>query len=77
MSRAAFGNAVRTAAQVVASRAGVAVVKVALNGFEPHGNLPFAIDFRDLYATVLERRWDVTSSRTSGGRFTPLDLLKG
>lgn len=31
-----FGNAVRTAAQVVATKAGVAVIKVALNGFDTH-----------------------------------------
>ncbi|MCC7483510.1 MAG: DUF1501 domain-containing protein [Burkholderiales bacterium] len=33
-----FGNAVRTAAQVIAGRHGVAVVKLALNGFDTHGN---------------------------------------
>jgi len=31
-----FGNAVRTAAQVVATKAGVAVIKVSLNGFDTH-----------------------------------------
>jgi uncharacterized protein (DUF1501 family) len=32
----AFGNAVRTAMQVVASGAGVAVIKLSLNGFDTH-----------------------------------------
>jgi uncharacterized protein (DUF1501 family) len=37
-SRTPFGNAVRTAAQVVATQAGVAVIKIALNGFDTHSN---------------------------------------
>ena len=35
-----FGNAVRTAAQVVASEAGVAAVRITLNGFDTHQNQP-------------------------------------
>lgn len=158
----AFGNAVRTTAQVVANRAGVAAVKVSLNGFDTHsnqqgtqgrllkdlaeglvalkaalaeinrwhstlvmtyaefgrrprenqsggtdhgtanahfvlggrvkgglfglppglsrldgnGNMPFAVDFRQLYATVLERWWGVDSDRPLGGRFATIELLK-
>lgn len=158
----AFGNAIRTTAQVVASRAGVAAVKVTLNGFDTHsnqqgtqtrllkdlgeglvalkaaldeinrwrstlimtyaefgrrprenqsggtdhgtanahfvlggrvkgglfglppqlsrldsnGNMPFAVDFRQLYATVLERWWGVDSGRPLSGRFATIDLLK-
>ena len=157
-----FGNAVRTASQVIAGKAGVAAVKVSLNGFDTHsnqpgtqarllrdladgltalkaalveigrwdstlvmtyaefgrrprenrsngtdhgtasahfllggrvkgglygpppalnsldgnGNLPFAVDFRDLYATVLDRWWRVDASRALNGRFAPLDVLK-
>ena len=160
--RTPFGNAVRTAAQVVASRSGVAAVKLSLNGFDTHsnqpgmharllkdladgltalcsalseigrwnstlimtyaefgrrprenlsngtdhgtanahfllggrvkgglyglppglsrldgnGNPPFAVDFRDLYATALERWWGVSASRALNARFTPLDVLK-
>lgn len=160
--RNAFGNAIRTAAQVVASRAGVAVIKVSLNGFDTHsgqlapharllgelaagiialksalqeigrwdttliatyaefgrrprenqsagtdhgtagthllaggrvqgglyglppaldrldgnGNLPFAVDFRDIYATVLERWWGLNASASLGGRFAPLPVLR-
>ena len=157
-----FGNALKTAAQVLASKTGVAVVKVSHNGFDTHsgqlgtqqrllkelaeglvamrtamqeigrwdstlmmtycefgrrprenqsggtdhgtanaqfvlggrvkggvygltpvltrldgnGNLPFAVDFRDLYATALDRWWGVNSSVALNGRFTPVDLLK-
>jgi uncharacterized protein (DUF1501 family) len=157
----AFGQAVRTAAQVVAANAGVAALRLSLNGFDTHqnqpgahanllrqlaeglvalraalveldrwhstlvltyaefgrrtqengsngtdhgtanvqlalggavkggfvgpaprldrlegGNLVHAIDFRSLYATVLERWWGVSSSGVLGGRFPTLDLLK-
>ncbi len=157
-----FGNAIRTAAQVVASGSGVAALKVSLNGFDTHsgqlgtharllkdladgllalkaamvelgrwdttlvatyaefgrrarenssggtdhgtanshfvlggrvkgglygpepalnqldgnGNLAFAVDFRDIYATVLERWWGVNASAALRGRFTALDFLK-
>ena len=160
--RSPFGNAIRTAAQIVANKAGVAAVKVSLNGFDTHsnqpatharllkdladglvalkaalvelgrwnstlvmtyaefgrrprenlsngtdhgtatthmllggrvkgglyghapalgsldgnGNLPYGVDFRELYATVLEGWWAVESSRTLKGRFQPLALLK-
>ena len=159
--RTPFGNAVRTAAQVVSSRSGVAAVKVSLNGFDTHsgqpaiharllkdlaeglsalrlalvelgrwdstlvmtyaefgrrprengsngtdhgtasaqfllggkvrggfygqppalerldggGNLPYAVDFRDLYATVLERWWSADSARALKGRFALLDFI--
>ena len=161
-SRSPFGNAIRTAAQVAASRAGVAAVKVSLGGFDTHsnqpgkharllkelaeglvtlraalleigrwdsalvmtyaefgrrprenlsrgtdhgtanahfvlggrvrgglygrapglsrldgnGNMPFAVDFRDLYATVLERWWGVDSARALNDRFAPVWLLR-
>lgn len=156
-----FGEAVRTAAQLAANRAGVAAVRISLNGFDTHhaqpgqqqrllgelasglaalksalvevgrwdstlcftytefgrrprendtqgtdhgtanahfvlggrvrgglygqaprlddlddGNLRYAIDFRSLYATVLERWWGLDSRGVLDGRFAPLDLLK-
>jgi len=40
------------------------------------GNLPFGVDFRSLYATVLGRWWGVDAARVLGAHFTPLDLLK-
>ncbi|HTD89468.1 MAG TPA: DUF1501 domain-containing protein, partial [Burkholderiales bacterium] len=36
----AFGNAMRTVAQVMASRSGVAALKVSLNGFDTHSGQP-------------------------------------
>jgi uncharacterized protein (DUF1501 family) len=157
-----FGNAIRTAAQVVASKAGVAAIKVSLNGFDTHsaqqgtqarllkdlaeglaalksalvetgrwqssliltyaefgrrpaenqsggtdhgtasahfvlggrvkgglygeapslnrldgnGNLARSVDFRELYATVLERWWGTDSAAVLRGRYTPLDLVR-
>jgi len=40
------------------------------------GNLVFAVDFRSLYATVIERWWGQDSARALGGRFAPLELIK-
>ena len=40
------------------------------------GNLTHAIDFRCLYATVLDRWWGMPSGAILKGRFTPLELLR-
>jgi uncharacterized protein (DUF1501 family) len=158
----AFGNAIKTACQVVANKAGVAVVRVTLAGFDTHsgqpntqarllgelargitalksalielqrwndslvltyaefgrrpkenlssgtdhgtasthfalggrvaggfygaqprldqlsgdGNPRHAIDFRSVYATVLERWWGVSSAGTLGGHFSTLPILR-
>ncbi len=158
----AFGSAVRTAAQVVATKAGVAVIKVSLNGFDTHsgqaatqarllkdladglvalkgalvetgrwqstliatyaefgrrprenqsggtdhgtssahfvlggrvvggmygeapalaqldgnGNLAHAVDFRQLYATVLQRWWGVDPQAALGARYSALPLVR-
>jgi uncharacterized protein (DUF1501 family) len=157
-----FGNAIKTACQVIANRAGVAVVRVTLSGFDTHGGQPgtqarllgelaggvvalknalveldrwndtlvltyaefgrrpkenlsngtdhgtasvhfamggrvaggmygeqppldrlsgdgntgYAIDFRSVYATVLDRWWGVPSTGPLGGKFTPLPILR-
>jgi uncharacterized protein (DUF1501 family) len=157
-----FGNIIKTACHVIANRAGIAVVRVTLSGFDTHSNQPnvqarllselargvvalksallelgrwqdtlvltyaefgrrpkenlsngtdhgtasvhfalggrvagglygeqppldrlsddgnpaYAIDFRNVYATVLERWWGVSSTGTLGGRFTALPILK-
>jgi len=47
----------------------------ALSRLDGNGNLPFAVDFRDLYATVLARWWGVDSTRALRGRFSPLDVI--
>jgi uncharacterized protein (DUF1501 family) len=158
----AFGNAIKTASQVIANRAGVAVVRVTHTGFDTHsgqlntqarllgelaggivalksaldelgrwnntlvlsyaefgrrpkenlsngtdhgtasvhfalggrvaggmygeqpaldrlsgdGNPAHAIDFRSMYATVLDRWWGVASTGPLGGRFAPLPILR-
>ena len=157
-----FGNAVRTAARVVATKAGVAVIKVALNGFDTHsgqvatqarllkdladglaalksalvetgrwettlvatyaefgrrprenqsggtdhgtasahfvlggrvagglyghgpelgrldgnGNLAHVVDFREVYATILQRWWGLDSQAALRGRYAPLRLIR-
>ncbi|HSE02223.1 MAG TPA: DUF1501 domain-containing protein, partial [Burkholderiales bacterium] len=48
----------------------------ALSRLDGNGNLPFAVDFRDLYATVLERWWSVDSARALKARFAPLDVVR-
>ncbi len=160
--RTAFGNQVRTAAQLVASKAGIATIRLTLGGFDTHanqlgthanllkelaegmatlksalselnrwdstlvmtyaefgrrpkenqsagtdhgtanvqfvtggkvagglygeapqltrldgnGNLPFAVDFRSMYATVIDKWWGGDSVKVLGGKFGALDLLK-
>lgn len=157
----AFGNAIRTAAQIIANPSGVAAIRVTLSGFDTHANQPatqarllgqvaqglvalrsalvelgryddtlvltyaefgrrpkenrnngtdhgtasvhfalggrvaggfygaapdlarlspdgnpgFALDFRNVYATVLERLWAVDSRGPLGGRFAPVPFL--
>ena len=157
-----FGNAIKTASQVIANPGGVAVVRVTLSGFDTHGGQPatqarllgelaqgivalksaldelgrwndtlvltyaefgrrpkenlssgtdhgtasvhfalggrvaggfygeppgldrlsgdgntgYALDFRNVYATVLERWWNTPSIATLGGRFAPVPLLR-
>lgn len=158
-----FGRAVATAAQLIANRAGIAVVRLTLGGFDTHANQPatqarllgelasglsalrsalleidrwnetlvvtyaefgrrpkqnqsigtdhgtasvhfalggqvaggmygetpglaqlaedgnpgYALDFRSVYATALERWWGVDSSEVLGGRFRPVPFLRG
>lgn len=157
----AFGNALHTAAQVIAGKSGVAVVRLTHNGFDTHngqpgvhqrllkelaegllafkgalqeikrwdstlvmtyaefgrraqengslgtdhgtasahfmlggrvrgglygeapslsrlegGNLVHTVDFRSVYATVIEKWWGVSSSGVLNGRFALLDLMR-
>ena len=41
------------------------------------GNLRFSVDYRSLYATVLERWWGVPSGRVLNGKFAALEVLRG
>jgi len=40
------------------------------------GNPRHVLDFREVYATVLERWWNVDSHGTLGGRFTPVPFVR-
>jgi uncharacterized protein (DUF1501 family) len=40
------------------------------------GNPRHALDFRNVYATVLERWWGIDSRSTLGNRFTPVQFLR-
>lgn len=48
-----------------------------LDRLDGNGNLPFAVDFRQLYATALEGWWGQPSAEVLNGRFAALPLLKG
>ena len=57
-------------------RGGIVGANPALNRLDGNGNLPFDIDFRSLYATVLERWWGVPSNTLFAAGVRPLDLVK-
>lgn len=46
-----------------------------LDALDGSGNLRYAVDFRSVYATMLERVIGVDPQKVLGGTFTPLDLL--
>ncbi len=46
-----------------------------LSRLDGSGNLAFGIDYRSLYATVIERWWQLDSRQTLGRHFAPLDFL--
>ena len=47
-----------------------------LNRLDGSGNLPFTVDFRSLYATVIDKWWGLDSSRVLQGKFAPLDFVR-
>ena len=57
-------------------RGGLYGAPPALDRLDGNGNLPFAVDFRNLYATALERWWGIDSAGILGGRFETLPVLK-
>jgi uncharacterized protein (DUF1501 family) len=77
---APFGNAIRTASAHFLLggrvRGGLYGLPPALDRLDGNGNPPFAVDFRDLYATVLGRWWGLDATVALNGRFSPLDVLK-
>lgn len=56
-------------------RGGLYGAQPALDRLDGNGNLTFAIDFRNVYATMLERWWQMDSREALRGRFPPLDFL--
>jgi uncharacterized protein (DUF1501 family) len=48
----------------------------SLNGLSGDGNTGYAIDFRSVYATVLDRWWGVPSAEPLGGRFPGVSILR-
>ena len=47
-----------------------------LSRLDGNGNLPFAVDFRSMYANVIDRWWGLESGRILQGKFAALDFLK-
>jgi uncharacterized protein (DUF1501 family) len=47
-----------------------------LTRLDTNGNLPFAVDFRELYAAALEKWWSVNSTAALQGKFRAVDVLK-
>ncbi|MBB2984765.1 MAG: DUF1501 domain-containing protein [Paraburkholderia tropica] len=47
-----------------------------LDRLDGNGNLPVGVDFRSLYATVLDRWWDIDSRSVLGGRFSTMPVIR-
>lgn len=58
------------------AKGGLAGQGPVLERLDGSGNLEPSVDFRSLYATVLERWWGMDSRSVLAGRFAPLDLIK-
>ena len=48
----------------------------SLARLDGEGNVQFAVDFRAVYATALERWWGVPSHGPLGGQFTPVEFVR-
>ena len=57
-------------------RGGIVGANPALYRLDGNGNLPFEIDFRSLYATVLERWWGMPANTLFAAGIRPLEFLK-
>ncbi|MEZ5613854.1 MAG: DUF1501 domain-containing protein [Rhodocyclaceae bacterium] len=57
-------------------RGGLFGAPPALDRLDGNGNLPFAVDFRSLYATALERWWGISAATVLGARYDALPILK-
>ncbi|BEH30067.1 hypothetical protein GTC054_12830 [Burkholderia pseudomallei] len=57
-------------------RGGLYGAPPALDALDGNGNLPVAVDFRQLYATVLGPWWGLDAASVLRQRFEPLPLLR-
>jgi len=57
-------------------RGGLYGAPPALSGLDGNGHVPVAVDFRQLYATLLGAGWGIEPGSVLGRRFEPLPLLK-
>ena len=51
-------------------------VELLGNNLDGNGNLPFAVDFRSLYATIIDQWWGVDSRSVLNAKFAHLPVLK-
>jgi uncharacterized protein (DUF1501 family) len=58
-----------------AVKGGLYGARPALDRLDSNGNLPFAVDFRAYYATLLERWWGVDPRPVLGGKHETLPFL--
>jgi uncharacterized protein (DUF1501 family) len=58
-----------------AVRGGVYGEAPNLASLDGGGNMKYSVDYRSLYATALERWWQIDSREIVGGRYTPLGFL--
>ena len=47
-----------------------------LNRLDGNGNLAFAVDFRSLYATVIDKWWSGDSAKVLGARHSSIDFFR-
>jgi uncharacterized protein (DUF1501 family) len=57
-------------------RGGLYGARPELEKLDGNGNLAYAVDFRQLYATVLERWWGIPSQGVLRGRYAPVELVR-
>jgi uncharacterized protein (DUF1501 family) len=48
----------------------------ALNRLDGNGNMPFAVDFRSMYTTIINRWWQGDAARVLNGKFEGVPFLK-
>jgi uncharacterized protein (DUF1501 family) len=56
-------------------KGGVFGAAPALGRLDGSGNLPFAVDFRGYYATLLESWWDIPAAPVLGGKYPIMDFI--